>query len=781
MIEQHVRAALRNLIRFKSHTVISLVGLVIGLASVFVISAWTIQELRFDRFHHQSDRIYMVTTDIKDNTGNVSRFPETPAPLAAALEMQIPQIEKGFHFLYLYGGRSIGTEANAFKEQGIAATPDFLEVFNFRLVSGAAVELHDPNSVFLSRRLADKLFPEGDPLHKELLYKEKHPLVVKGVFRDVPRNSSLQFDFLIPYRIEYGISDKWWQLSDATFIKTASSADIDMIHSDMKKIWRDRISDNQFNIGIIPITDLRYGADFEFFNAAHGHGDRNKLYMFIGVAGLILILACLNYLNLISAQAVKRENEIWIRKVHGASAGNIRYYFIIESVLLSIIAWGCATLLSMLALRVFEQLLGIVIDADYFYKSCGIGLLVAVVMVGLASGFYPAIRAGALVLGQTKQQGKPDFKIQRNTRNGFVLSQFVLSIALLVSSLIILRQANFMKDFDTGYVKQNIAAFYLPIKNVNHFQAIRDRLNANPAIDGYSFGSASPVNLTVLNTMEKWRWEGLGEGVHTSFYVLAVDEEYLNVFEIPLIEGRFFNPLGTDQNRIVINEKLAALTGFENPVGQILRNGEEKFEIIGVVKDFNFQHARSEIRPLLFKYGESPKHLFVKIKSNQEGNLGSIREQISAFTEDPAACTIVSDEYNKLYKGEQQILSTVMIFTILSMLLSSLGLVGSVTYDTETRKKETAVRKVFGAKTSEVMVSLNLDLLKMFLPSVLLGCFIAWLIMREWLKGFVYRKDLEAWIFLIGAFIILLVALLSVSVQTWKAARQSPAVTLRSQ
>jgi putative ABC transport system permease protein len=299
MIRYHLKSAIKFILKFRSHT-----------AWGFIISAWVIQELRLDRFHHQADHIYMVTTDIKDNTGNVNRFPETPAPLASALETNIPQIETGFHFQYLYGGRSIGTNEITFKEEGIAATPAFLKVFNFQLLSGVADELAEPNSIFLSKRLADKMFPGGDPVRKELLYRDSMELIVKGIFKDVPRNSSLQFDFLIPYEIEYGISDEWWQLSDATFIKTRTSADIDKVYTLMKEIWRERITDDQYNIGMIPITDLRYGADFEFFNAEHGHGSRKKLYMFLAVAMMILILACFNYMILISAYAIKRDYEI---------------------------------------------------------------------------------------------------------------------------------------------------------------------------------------------------------------------------------------------------------------------------------------------------------------------------------------------------------------------------------------------------------------------------------------------------------------------------------------
>lgn len=780
LLSYHIISALKYILKFRSHTAFSLVGLVIGLACVFIISAWTIQELRYDRFHHQSKHIYMLTTDIKDNTGNMNRFPETSAPLAAVLEEQIPQIKTGFRFLYLYGGRAITSEENTYKEQGIAATPEFLEVFNFPLISGSASELTEPNSIFLSQNLAHKIFPKGNPVGREVLYKDDQVLMVKGVFKNVPRNSSLQFDFLIPYEIEYGISEEWWQLSDATFIKTSPSADMGRVHNLMKEIWREKITDDQYNIGIIPITSLRYGADFEFFNAEHGHGSRNKLYMFIGVAVLILILACLNYVNLISAYAIKRENETWIRKVHGASAGNITNYLMIESVMLSFVAWGLATLLSWMGLRFFEKLMGVHIDPSYFYLCIAFGLIVAIVIVGLASGFYPALRAGSGVLIHTNEARKPNFIFQRNLRNVFVMSQFVLSIALSISSLIIIRQADFMMEFNTGYEKQDIVEFSVSIEKDTIINVLSNWLSANPNVEAYSFAGASPVSLTVLNTTEKWEWEGLQKGAHAAFYRIAVDEEYLKVFQIPLSAGRFFSSSRDDQNSLVINEKLAGLLGFEDPLGQILRRGEKEYEIVGVVRDFNFQHLSSEIRPFAFTYYRASKHLFVKIRADASGTVGHIQDQISDLTDNPTICNFVDEEFDKLYQGEQQIISAILFFTILSILLSSLGLIGLVSHGNEARTGEIAVRKVFGAETGEMMLALNMNMLRIFLPGLFLGGLLAWLVMRQWLMDYVYRRGFEGWVFLLGAFIILIVALLSVSIQTWRAANRSPAAALKN-
>lgn len=299
-------------------------------------------------------------------------------------------------------------------------------------------------------------------------------------------------------------------------------------------------------------------------------------------------------------------------------------------------------------------------------------------------------------------------------------------------------------------------------------------------MEGYSFGSSSPVSLTVLNTLEKWTWEGLQEGAHTSFYGIAVDEEYLNVFQIPLVEGRFFSSLGTDQDRIVINERLAGVLGFEDPVGQILRRGETEYEITGVVRDFNFQHLSSEIRPLAFTYGGSARRLFVSIKPNSSGTVGQIQEQISDLSGSPTNFSFVSEEYDTLYRGEQQIISAILFFTVLSILLSILGLIGVVAHGNEARSKEIAIRKVFGAETGEMMMALNMNILRIFLPALFLGSLLAWLVMRQWVMDYAYRRGFEGWVFLLGAFITLIVAFLSVTIQTWRAANRSPVAALKN-
>jgi hypothetical protein len=667
------------------------------------------------------------------------------------------------------------------KENGIAANSDFLEVFNFKLISGNASDLDDLNTILLSSDLAEKLFPGKDPVNQELIFKKDQVLVVKGVFKNCPDNSSLQFDFLVPYEAEVDFTTDWHQLSDATFIKLLPSADPDKVHALMRQVWSTHVPYEQFDIGMISVADLRYGADFEFFNAEHGHGDTDKLYLFIGVAVLILILACLNYLILASSNAMKKEKSTWIRKVHGASSGNIITQSIFESVLLSILSWGAAALISEAGLRYFENLVGITISPVYFYTCVAIGLGASILIIGLAAGFYPAVQAGSHVLAGSKTKKRAAILFQRNMRQTFVGSQFILSIALVITGLVIFRQAAFMKNFHSGYASQNIVEYSLPSKSDSMYSATRDWLNGLPEIDRFSFANSSPVNLTVLNTQQNYTWEGLGADEHMSVFQILVDEDYLNVFNIPIIRGRFFSPLDENMKRIVINEKLATMISQDDPVGKTIRRGENNYEIIGVVRNFNFQHLSNEIRPLLFLCNRSQRRLYVNVNSNSENAIITIREKLSGMYDQPVQASFISEKREMLYIGENQILTAILFFTIMCIVLSSLGLVGLVSHSAAEKTREIAVRKVFGADSGSIMISQNRHIFKMFLPGMAIGCALAWFIVKKWLENYAYRNEIELWIFILGPALILLLALLSVGFQTWKTSRQAPAISLKYQ
>lgn len=776
MFIYNIRTALRNIFRLKNHTVIGLTGLAIGFACVFVITAWTIQELNYDRFHTHSKCIYMATTEMKTNNGDIITLAETPSALAQGLKNKIPAIEQSFHFTYLYGKREIKSENNSFEETGIAADSKMLEVLNFPLLEGSADYLERPNSILLTEQLAKKLFPNDTPVGKTLEYKNNKTLTVRGVIKNIPENSSLKFSFIVSYQTEMGNNLTWSQFSDATFIKLAPNTDIANTKKIANSIWTENVKYEQYTMSLIPITNLRYGANFGAFNAEHGNS--LKLYSFMGIALLILILASLNYANLVSAYSIKSKDEIRIRKINGASFNNILKKFLTESVINSIIVSVAAVILSAFFIRLFQFLLDINISSKYLIISYIAGAVVSLLIVGIISGLYPAIITSSF-FPVLKNQNTNSSLYRVKLKNAFILSQFILSITLTITSLIIIRQTNYLKKFDVGYNPQNIIQIYMPPEGAKKFETIRTNLLSNPNIEQVSFSRASIVNLGSFFTTNKWKWEGIKGATSTSITRLDIDYAYLDVFQIPLLEGQNFSVSKTNKGKVIVNEKLANLIGAGNPIGKILRQGENRFEIIGLVKDFHFQNISNSIQPLLFTNSDTQHRMYVKIASNTNEGIDAVKKQFIQFYNQPFDYNYIEDSLNELYINENKISLGIVVFAILSIILSCIGLIGLVTFNNELKMKEIGVRKVCGAKITEIIILLNKEIIKWFAFGFIISCLLSWHLMTQWLENFVFKTPLSWWIFLLGAIVVIIIITITLTRLTLKAAKTNPVDSLK--
>ncbi len=774
MLKYNIRTALRNLSRLKRHTVISLIGLAISLACLFVITAWTIQELKYDKFHNHSGSIYIVTTEMKSESGDNVTLVETPTALAPELKNKIPAIEQSFQFMYLYGKRVLKSGNNSYKESGVAADSKMLEVLNFPLLYGSINYLDEPNSIFITEKLAKKLFQAESSVGKIIEYPNNMLLTVKGVLKDIPENSSLKFDFIVSNKIEVGNNSTWWPLSTNTFIKTAPNTDIANIKQMANTIWRENIKYEQFSIDLLPITKYRYGANFEAFNAKHGN--YLKLFSFIGIAILILILASLNYINLVSASLIKRTGEVGIRKINGASSKNIFNYFLVESAINSIIASVLAILLSLLFIRLFNLILDVNVSSIYLVISCTLGTIGSFLMIGIISGLYPALLTSSYSIF-SKIQNTSYLNYKGRLRNAFVISQFILSITLTIVCLIIIQQTNYLSNFDTGYDSHNIVEIYMPPQGVKDFEAIKSNLLSNPNIKQVSFAGNSPVDVSPFFMTDNWKWDGSNDG--TSIYRLTIDHSYINIFQIPLLKGRNFSGVETDKGKVIINEKLSQLLGFSNPIGKILWQGENKFEIIGVVENFHFQNLSNNIKPQLFVYSASKNRMFVKMNKNTEQSITTIKNQFTQFYDQPFSYKFINDQIKELYVNENKVSLGIIVFTILTIILSCIGLIGLITFNTELKIKEVGIRKVCGANITEIFVFLNKDIMKWFLLGFIISCSISWYLMTKWLGNFAFKISLDWWIFILGAIIIFTITALTVSWQTWKAAITNPVESLK--
>jgi putative ABC transport system permease protein len=448
---------------------------------------------------------------------------------------------------------------------------------------------------------------------------------------------------------------------------------------------------------------------------------------------------------------------------------------------LSLVAWLFSIPVSMIFIHFFESILEVKISLSYLNVSLAAGFFVSLLVVGIISGIYPAIMTSSIAPSITGGKTNISHHSQGRWKNAFVLYQFVLSISLTIACLVIIKQTNFLKSFEVGYEKDNIIQIMLPREKVQEFQSLRNNLMANPDIVEICFAGASPVNLSPINSTENWTWKGLGEGTHTSIYPIYGDHNYLKIFQIPLIEGRYFSSSGTNQDKVVINERLAGLMGFSDPIGQILTRGENQYEIIGMVKDFHFQHLSNDIHPLIFMYSDSKPKMFIKTNIQSKELLEQIQNIFLNFSDEPYNYDFVTDQYDELYKDELMLTIAILVFTILTIILSCIGLIGLITFSTETRTKEIGIRKVCGASTGEMLKLLNIAVIRWFLLGFVLSCVLSWIGLNRWLERFANRITLDWSIFILGASIILLITALTVSLQIWRAATRNPAEALRSE
>ena len=775
MLFYNLRIVLKDISRFRSHNVISITGLAISLACLFVMGAWAIQELQYDRFHKDSELIFMVTTQMSSENGTSVTIAETPTALASELKNRIPSVEESFNFLYLYGKRVLQVGDRFYEETGVAANPTMLDVFNFPLVNGLIDYLDDPDCIFITEKLGKKLFADESPLGKVIKYNNAQLLTVRGILKDIPENSSLKFDFIIPKQIESDNNAVWMPLSTNTIIKVAPKTNITDLKKAASAIWRENIEYEQLNIDLLPITKLRYGADFDVFNAKHGN--YLKLYSFIGIALLILILASLNYINLMSAYLIKRTDEVAIRKINGASSKNILNYFLLESVVNSLIASVLAIILSAVFIRLFQSMLDATIASKYLIISTISGSIGALIIIGIISGIYPAMITSSFS-PLSKSNSDKSLTNKAGLRTALVISQFILSITLTIVSLIIIRQTNYLNNFKLGYNSENIVDIFFPTEGANNFTTIESNLLSNPNIRQVSFARNSPVDVSPFFITDNWKWEGSADETSASIYVLSVDHSYLNIFQMPLLRGRNFSASDNDKDKVIINETLSHLLGFSDPIGRVMYRGDNTFEIIGVVKDFHFQNLSNSIQPQLFRYSASQNRMFVELGQNIEQGITAIKDQFDQFYNLPFSYSFIDHQIKGLYAAESKISLGIIVFTILTIILSCIGLIGLITFNLELRVKEIGIRKICGSNISEVLLLLNRDIIKWFLVGFIISCMLSWYSMTKWLEHFSFKTSLEWWIFLSGGFIIFLVTALTTTGLTWKAARQNPVESL---
>jgi putative ABC transport system permease protein len=784
----------RNILGNKLHSIINVTGLAIGISSFIMILLYVHHELTYDRFQRNLNRIYKFTLGENFNTN---------APLAVVLKDKIPEIEKIVRLDFqMGGGKSAllrvkeGSETKTVQVKDIIyADSTFFDVFSYRVIQGnAKTSLTEPYSIILTESTSHKIFGKDDPVGKtiEFIGTNENPRLnytVSAVIEDIPNNSSIKFNGIVSFNTLKSIKPGGVDVDEDnanwtydTYVLTKNFSSVDELTRKTNKIWLNYIlkekdikpgseSAKEYVAGFVPLKDVNF-----YLN--------NKIkfiYLILFVGIIIIIIAVINFINLSIAKASLRTKEIGVKKVTGSSRYDLIKQFMSESLALTFIAASFALIIVSLLMPLFNEITGKSVSLNFFQNPTGILIYITgSILIGILAGIYPALYLSAF---------KPlavfkNIKIGANRTKGIIQSliifQFVISVALIISTIIITRQVKFMRTENVGFDNKNIIICQLPQNIRNKYDVFKQRLLQDPDIInvGTSSGEWLSEQFHIGFTNEI-------NGSEKSFDAMFVDPDFNKTIGFKIIEGRDFSPdLETDKyNAIILNETAVKYFGLDNPIGfKIELLNDFKAQVIGVVNDFHNESFQKAINPLVLWYVPGQNYnLSVRISSNDiQKTVQYIDKQWREFSPDiPFEFHFLDEEYDALYKDEDKFNLVISYFSVIAILIACLGLFGVVSFSTENRTKEIGIRKVNGAKVTEVLIMLNKDFIKWIIIAFVIACPIAWYAMHKWLQNFAYKTELSWWVFAAAGAVALAVTLLTVSIQSYKAATRNPVEALR--
>lgn len=787
MFRNYLKVTFRHLIRHKAFSLINIAGLAIGMACSIFILLWVQNELSYDRFHANLDKIYRITGSAGDFKAAVNA-----AAMPSEIQKRIPGIERTVRLshpstgVFEYG-------ANKFEEKNyFYADSTFLRVFSFPLLKGDPnTALNRPDAVLITARTAQKYFGNSDPVGKILRQDNQQNIIVTGVLANIPSNSHLQFDIIRPmsalYNVNYDLKNNvWTNFNFYSYIQLNEKADDSKLKemvARMNTIFKEHVQENKMKISfdLQPLKDIHLRSAYQV--DLPGHGDIQYVNIFFVIAIFILVVACINYMNLATARSARRAKEVGLRKVVGAARGQLVGQFLGESIITSFVALLIAGAAVWLLLPAFNHIAGkeIVVRPNSGFVAAVAGMAL---LTGIVSGSYPALflsrfRPVNVLKGHIKAIGGNIF-----FRNGLVVTQFVVSIILLAGTAVVYQQLHFIRTMNLGFDKSNLVYMSMRGEMWQKQDALRTELSRNPLTSDFTIVDDIPVHLTsgVINV----KWDGKDPNSQIVFPTLFVSESFFDVFRMQMLNGRGFqNDFKSDTNNLVINETAAKVMGFTaaTAVGKTVSFWDVPGTVIGVVKDFNFKPIQQPIEPMVLKLNRWGGEVVIRTKPGTTEETLAAMEKISTKLNPayPFSYNFIDQNIANLYQGEQQMGSLFNVFSILAIFISCLGLYGLSAFMAEQRTKEIGVRKVLGASVFNVVYLLSRGFTRLILLAVIIAVPVAWFAINSWLESFAYRIQVS-WIIFAGASIAALaIAWLTVSYESMKAAAMNPVRSLRTE
>jgi ABC-type antimicrobial peptide transport system permease subunit len=786
MIQNYAKVAVRNIRKHKAYSLINVAGLAIGIAVSLFIFLWIRDELSFDRFHSGFKDIYRLTEEQRSADGSIFPVAVTPELLGPGLKADFPEVLE-FARIRPLGRNLISHEDRQFYEGGIVfVDPAFLDIFTFPLVKGdPATALADPDSLVISEGTARKYFGSEDPMGRTLRLANAFDFRVTGVARDVPRNSHLRFDILGNFDVvlkRFGMDGGWWNNNFYTYVRLAPNADLEKLTPLVHEYFTRIEPRARTRIVLQPLKDIHLRSSYaiDLYGATQ---DRSKdITVFATVAFLVLLIACINYMNLATARAGLRSKEVGLRKVVGAARPEIMRQFFGESLLFAAVSASVAAALARLSLPLFNSLTAKTV-APSALAAPPILLFLGgtALLAGILSGVYPALFLSAF-RPVSIFRGEPLTGTRSALfRKSLVVLQFGLSIVFIAGTLVISAQLRYMNTKNLGYDRDSVVYFYMRGALGQNYQAFKNELLRNPGILGVT--SSSDIPTYTVHSTGAFDWEGREPGESILIHQFSVDYDYFETLGMEMAEGRRFSrEFPSDEGAFIVNETAARLMRYGEPLGKTITLYDRRGPIIGVVKDFNFKSLHTTVEPLVLRI-EPARNSFVLVKLAADGiaqGLETLRRAHEAYNPgDPLEVNFLDESLGGLYGADRRFGAIIRVFTGLAIFVSCLGLFGLASFLIERRTKEIGIRKILGADPGRIAVLLSKDFLKWVAAANLIAVPVAYYAMSRWLEGYAYRTGISAWVFIGAGASALGIALLTISAHSVRAAASNPAESLR--
>jgi ABC-type antimicrobial peptide transport system permease subunit len=821
MLKHYLIVAVRNLLRHKAFSVINIIGLALGMTCCLFIFLWIRDERSVDNFHAKADQLYNVYETV--NTSNVItgsynttiRFtPKVDVPVAD-IKGSIPEVENltfystGYELPWGYA-ETFRVGEKIHKLEGSRAGKDFFTIFSYSIIAGDKKNaLKDINSIAISRKMAKMFFDTPQKaIGESIQYENKLDFVVTAVFEDIADHSSLKFDFLINIENQWLGKVEWASPKVLTTIQLKKGSDLSAVEAKINRFVQARLDKNdprKVSLGLQPFADQYLVANF--VNGKPQGGRIEYVRIFNGVAIFILIIACINFMNLATARSVKRAKEIGVRKVVGSSRGSLIRQFLGESMFLSALALMLSAAMVHLLLPTFNTFTGKHIVSPASEPTSWLILLGLMLFTGIVAGSYPALFLSSLrpvrILKGALQYSSSAIWL----RKGLTIFQFSISIVLLIVTLVISQQTRYVQNIHLGYERDNI--LYIPIegelkdpknepRNFHNYTIFKEKALSMPSILAVDRSSEAPHVMSFVvdendghtetaNGEDAIQWEGKIKGASVGFKPMSVGFDFLKVMKLEVVEGRGFSKaFSTDSaDAFMINEEAVRQMGIKDPIGKWVSAWSKKGKIIGILKDYHTHSLHEPIRPLILDVKEY-EYFGVLLVRTEPGKtkeaLASLEKVYKEVNPNyPLGYRFIDEEYGQLYSNEQVVTKLSNAFAMLAIIISCLGLLGLVMFSAEQRTREFGIRKVLGATLTNIVGLLSQDFLKLVFISFCIAAPLAGFFMHEWLQTFAYKIGLSWWIFVIAGATALFIALITICLQAVQSAVANPVKSLRSE